>query len=298
MQPLRSNPTGRSTAHDRARPDMRKDESPGDALSHRLVILLSHERSGSHYLAEMLASGGEIVSFDEVCNFDAVDPDRYEASFFGFRRQWQEAHPDLAVRPNADVMNDFLDGYFSRLLHIEPVRKVLVDVKYGHVHNFETGWWPSEHRPFLVKFLDRRKVRVVHLTRGDSIAAVVSGLAANKAGIWHRRAGAASAKPAAMRVPAPNVVHMALALQREKENFFAWLAGNRCFNLAYEEICEADAVKERALARLCAFLEIGTSDFSSTLEKMMPPVRELVENYSELRRVAAIFGLPGPRTGM
>src|ERR1700688_529994 len=170
-----------------------------DDDSRRLVILLSHERSGSHYLAEMLETGSEIVSLDEVCNFGAVDPDKSNASFFRFRRDWQNANPDLAVRPDADVMSGFLDDYFSHLLGLESARKVLVDVKYGHTHNFEPGWSPSENRPFLVKYLDRRKIRVVHLTRLDTLAAVLSGFAADKAGIWHRRAGTERAKAARMR---------------------------------------------------------------------------------------------------
>jgi LPS sulfotransferase NodH len=268
-------------------------ETARDEFSQRLVVLLSHERSGSHYLAEMLASGGELVSLDEVCNFGAIDPDKSKASFFRFRREWQQAHPDLAVRPDADVMNGFLDGYFSHLLALEPARKVLVDVKYGHVHNFEPAWWPSENRPFLVKFLDRRKARVVHLTRSDTMAAVLSGFAANRAGVWHRRTGGDRPRPVRMRVPVTNIVHGAQTLGREKGNFFAWLAGNRCFNLSYEEICEPGASKERTLARLCDFLEIRPSDFASTIEKTTPAVHELIENYGELRRVAAIFGQPG-----
>ncbi len=291
MPTLRSNP--RSAAHDRARTDARADESPGDAFSQRLVILLSHERSGSHYLAEMLETGSEIISFDEVCNFRAVDPDKSNASFFRFRRDWQNANPDLAVRPDADVMSGFLDGYFSHLLGLKDAKKVLVDVKYGHVHNFEPAWSPSENRPFLVKYLDRRKIRVVHLTRVDALAAVLSGFAADKAGVWHRRAGTERTKPAKISVPAPNIVQRALTLQREKDNFFAWLAANRCFRLSYEEICDTKEARERTLARLCSFLEIRASAFVASLEKMTPPVEELVENYGELRRVAAIFGLPG-----
>jgi len=87
-------------AHRRARTDARAEESRWDDLSQRLVILLSHERSGSHYLAEMLESGSESISLDEVCNFEAVDPDKSNASFFRFRSDWQNANPDLAVRPD------------------------------------------------------------------------------------------------------------------------------------------------------------------------------------------------------
>jgi hypothetical protein len=71
------------------------------------------------------------------------------------------------------------------------------------------------------------------------------------------------------------------------------MAGNRCFRLSYEEICDTKEAMERTLARLCGFLEIRASAFVASLEKMTPPVEELMENYGELRRVVAIFGVPG-----
>lgn len=259
----------------------------------RLVVLLSHERSGSHYLADMLASGGELVSFDEVCNFDAIDPDTSKVSFFGFRRNWHEANPCLALRPTADAMADFLDSYVGQLLGIEQARHVLLDVKYGHVHNFEPGWWPPTRRPFLLKYLDRHKVRVIHLTRRNTLAAAVSQFAADEAGVWQRRVGDEPTSPARLRMPAANVVQRAIVLQREREDFSAWLTGNRCFDLAYEDICEPDAVKEQRLGQLCEFLGISPSSFFSAFEKMMPPLPQLVENYGELRRLAAIFGVAG-----
>lgn len=268
------------------------EPAPEDEAADRLVVLLSHERSGSHYLAEMLASGGDLVSLDEVCNFNAVAPEKSKTSYFGFRRQWQEAHPDLAMRPDAAAAGCFLDDWLSHILALTPAAKVLLDIKYGHVHNFEPGWWPSEHRPYLVKYLDRRRVAVIHLVRRNTIEAVVSALAAEKAGVWHRRAGANHTAPAKMRVPVPNVVHRALLLQRERENFVSWLAGARCFDIAYEDIRESGAVKNDVLSRLCDYLGIRASRFTSTLERMTPPIRDLVENYGELRRTAAIFGMP------
>lgn len=256
-------------------------------------MLLSHERSGSHYLAEMLASGGELISLDEVCNFDAVDPEKSQASYFGFRRQWQDAHPELALRPDAAAMGRFLDDWFAHLLALKPARKVLLDIKYGHVHNFEPGWWPSEHRPYLVRYIERKKIPVIHLVRRNAIEAVVSATAADEAGIWHRRAGAKTIPSAKIRTPASKIVRRALLLQREKEKFFSWLAGTRCLDIAYEDIRDAGAVKNDVLARACEHLAIRPSHFTSSLERMTLSVRDVVENYGELRRLAAIFGVPG-----
>jgi hypothetical protein len=94
-------------------------------------------------------------------------------------------------------------------------------------------------------------------------------------------------------VPVPNIGRSALTLEREKDKFLAWLAGNRCFSLSCGEICDTKEARERTLARLCDFLEIRASTFVASIEKMTPPVEELVEHSGELRRVPAIFGVPG-----
>jgi hypothetical protein len=132
-----------------------RGESAGrtKALSERLVIMLSHERSGSHFVADMLKSSAKLVSVDEVCNFNAVDPYKSKLSFFRFRHECQQKNPEFAYRPDYDNLTAFCDSYFAHLLSSTKVERVLVDIKYGHVHNFEIGWWPSESRPFLARYL-------------------------------------------------------------------------------------------------------------------------------------------------
>jgi LPS sulfotransferase NodH len=269
-------------------------------LAQGLVVLISHERSGSHFLADMLESTSEITSVDEICNTDAVDPEKSKASFFGFRHQRQIENPDFSLRPDAKNITELLDAYFSHLLRCVKSDKILVDIKYGHVHNFETGWRPSEYRPFLLKYLEKRDVRIVHLSRKDAMATVISSFVAEKKRVWHTRKGDGKTKPEKLHVPVHNLVHDALALEREKRNFFSWLAGNRCHHVAYEEISENDALRAQTMQRLSGFLGL-TNDgavFVSSLEKVTPPAWEIVENYGELRRAAVMFGLSGlPRRG-
>jgi LPS sulfotransferase NodH len=264
-------------------------------LQSRIVVLISHERSGSHFLADMLGSTSEIASVDEVCNFDAVDAEKSKASFFRFRYQCQIEDPDFSLKPDAKTITDLLDAYFSHLVRCVKSDKILVDIKYGHVHNFETGWRPSEYRPFLLNYLEKRDVRIVHLSRKNAMATVISSFVAEKTRVWHARSGEGKAKTQKLRVPVHNLVHDALALEREKQNFFGWLAGNRCHHVAYEEICDGGALKERTMQRLCKFLDLSSDGavLSSSLEKVTPPAWEIVENYGELRRVAVTFGVSG-----
>lgn len=262
-------------------------------MAKRLIMLVSHERSGSHLLADLLTSTSKVASMDEVCNFDAVDPDISRASFFRFRYHYQQENPNFALRPDADATTEFLDQYFSHLEQLSPEKRILIDIKYGHMHNFNPGWRPSEQAPFLTKYLESRRIDVVHLSRKDTIAATVSSMVAEKSRNWHRRKEDVDGRPRKMRMPIINLVHAALALEREKERVAGWLARTNCHQIVYEDFGLDDNGRQAAMTELWNFLGMGSAPerFTTSLLKVTPPTHEIVENYSELRRVAVMFGL-------
>jgi LPS sulfotransferase NodH len=260
-------------------------------FSGNLVVLVSHERSGSHYLADMLKSTKCVTSADEVCNCRAVDPYKSPLSFFRFRQECQVRNLDFAYRADHEMSTKLLDAYFSHVVRTVGGENVLVDIKYGHVHNFEIFWWSSEQRPFLAAYLEKRDIRVVHLVRRDSVAAIVSAYIAEKTRVWHRRASDESAAPIACRVPAQKIVRDALALEREKDNFFGWLARNRCYHIEYEEFGRENDGKKAVLRGLSAFLGLDDSiGLTSAYRKVTPHLRDIVANYDELMNVVELFG--------
>jgi len=262
----------------------------GSLLADRLIVLLSHERSGSHYVADLLRSTGALTSVDEVCNFNAVDPAKSKYSYYRFRYEHAVQDTDFALHPDGARLDAFLDRYFELLLSAGHSKQVLVDIKYGHVHNFEIGWWPSEQRPFLAKYLEKRHIRVVHLSRRDSLAATLSSYIAEHTGIWHRREGdGAGKKIRKLKAPAQKIVHDALALEREKDNFFSWLATNRCVHVTYEE-CTGDVSGPATLAAICRFLDLPEAELVSAHRKVTPALKDVIDNCEELRRTAALFG--------
>lgn len=258
----------------------------------RFVFLVSHERSGSHYLANMLASGSPLVSVDEVCNFNAVDPETAKPSFFRFRRESMVEDSGFALRPDPLTMTRFVDRYLEYLAELVAAdSKILLDVKYGHVHNFEVGWWPSERRPFLMKYLEQRNIRVIHLTRRDSVAASVSSYVAEQAGKWHKRTDSAEREMPKLRVPALKIAHASLTLEREKENFFSWLASNRSLAVEYEQLSGSEESRHAVMGQLCAWLGLPQREsFASTYFKVTPPLAEIASNLDEIVRVVRLFG--------
>ncbi|HEX4077733.1 MAG TPA: hypothetical protein VHX61_02510 [Rhizomicrobium sp.] len=260
--------------------------------SQRFVILLSHERSGSHYLVDMLTSQSPIASLDEICNFNSVNPDKSRASFFRFQHETGIRDSELMLRPNAETRTRFMDLYLRHLAGlVDGQKKILLDIKYGHVHNFEIGWCPSERRPFLLDYLERRNVPVVHLTRADSIAAVASSMIAEKTGVWHRRNSDAEEVVAKVPLPTLKVAYEALALEREKDNFFGWLPGCRFFNVGYEQLAGPETVRSAIMTRVCSFLGLpDRTEFPSRHSKVTPPLGNVVQNFDEVMRVVRLFG--------
>lgn len=253
------------------------------------IFLISHERSGSHYLADMLVSSAEVHYFDEVCNFNAINPDVSPISFFRFRREAQVSDPDIALRPSPESNTRLIDAYLHHLWGLgKGKKKIFLDIKYGHVHNFEIGWWPSERRPFLLQYLEKSGIKIIHLTRRDSLAAVVSGILADKARVWHRKGDKPREPAPAARIPAQKAVHEALALEREKENFFAWLATNATINVEYEDLA---ASRQRVMTQVCEFVGVRSpAKFESSYRKVTPPLREVVENYDDIVKLAQSLG--------
>jgi LPS sulfotransferase NodH len=263
-----------------------------NVLSERLVVLISHERSGSHYLTDLLSSTKELSSLDEVCNFDAINPEVSEASFFRFRLRQHLEEPELAYRPDAQAMSRFLDRFFMHLLSLRQTPRVLVDIKYAHVHNFEMSWWPTSTRPFLLAYLEKRNVPIIHLTRRDAIAATVSTMLAEQTGIWHSKSAGNAQLSGKIRIPVLKAVNTALALEHEKQNFYRWLLQNRSFDIEYEDFAMGNIAECSIMDRLCDFLGFSASraPLSSSHWKVTPPVSEAVENFEELVRVASLFG--------
>ena len=93
-------------------------------------------------------------------------------------------------------------------------------------------------------------------------------------------------------IPTQQIVRDALALEREKDNFFGWLSYSRYFNLAYEDIGSGKADRRESMRRLCRYLELSgdPANLSSSHEKVSPPLKNIVDNFTELRQTAIQFG--------
>jgi LPS sulfotransferase NodH len=258
-----------------------------------ITILFSHERSGSHLLAELLASFGGIVSIEEVCNANHVPAARGE-SFHGFRRDWWLSHPDTATDPSFEKSVKLGEAFFAHLSTLWEKNNLVVDIKYGHLHNFEGYWAPLFRRPLLFFLCDTIPMNIIHLYRRNVVEAVVSAHVAEIRQVWHSYGSeAAEAMGQRYTMDVPTVVEDALLL-REQTRWIRekWLRQEGSFNVEYEQLVSALQDEPSWLDDLASFVGgVRTGRFTPSIRKLGRPLRDSIENFEALTKACQEAGL-------
>ncbi|MBV9991207.1 MAG: hypothetical protein JOZ72_07920 [Alphaproteobacteria bacterium] len=255
-------------------------------------ILLSHERSGSHLVGEYIGSLENFRMVDEVCNPGAVRPGKHPESFHRFRYDYILKDESYLLDPSRQRHVDFCGGFFDHLRRLKAPNDIAIDIKYGHVQNFEWWWCPVLERPFLLTLAQEIDIGIVHLYRENVVEATVSSLIADKRKVWHSWEAGADRPPERYNLPVPAIVYRAKLLERQTALYKDWSARNRKLSLTYEEVSAGLEDGGEAQSRLNAFLGSKPKRaFKPKHRKLTPPLREVVENYDELKRACDAEGL-------
>jgi hypothetical protein len=250
-----------------------------------LALLLSHDRSGSHYMGSYIKALPSSRMVDEVCNEDAVDPATNPLSFFGFRHNRAAEVPDYGLRRNPRIVGELLDQYFAFVVQQAAGDNVTVDIKYGHVHNFEAAWWPVFRRPFLFEYARRNRIRIIHLSRWNTLETVISSLVAESRKLWHAVGDKPQAQASeAIEVDTRQLLEQITTLNDQKAAFFRWTRGLRCLPVIYEELVHPHGGPE-VRARIASFLgRAAPQSFQSPYRKVTPSMEVIVRNWDEVKR--------------
>jgi LPS sulfotransferase NodH len=258
-----------------------------------LFILLSHERSGSHLVGEYLRSLTGFRMFDEVCNPDAIKPKRHAESFFRFKYDYIMKHSELLLEPTRQGYSQFVQAYLDHLLKLAAPQNAVVDIKYGHIQNFEAWWWPMLERPSLLNICETARVGVLHLFRENTVEATVSSMIADKRKVWHSwQVKPDTAMDRKFELPAREVVRKAKVLEREIHWVREWVRTNNMLEITYERV-SAELGRGGALdAALTNFLgSAPKGPFNPRVQKLGRSMREMVENFGELKAACDSAGM-------
>jgi len=258
----------------------------------KVFILLSHERSGSHLAGEYIGSLENFRMVDEVCNPGAVRPSKHPESYHRFRYDYIQKDASYLLDPSRQRHVDFVGGFFDHLRRLKQPHDIAIDIKYGHVQNFEWWWCPVLERPFLLALAQEIDIGVVHLYRENVVEATVSSLIADKRKVWHSWEAGADRPPQAYGLPVQNVIYRAKLLERQTALYKEWTSRNRTIAVTYEEVSSGLEDGGEVEAKLSAFLGARPRRaFHPKHRKLTPPLREVVENYAELKKACEAAGL-------
>jgi LPS sulfotransferase NodH len=261
----------------------------------KFTILLSHERSGSHFLGEFIANLRSVTRFDEVGNPNAMVPGESRPSFFGFKHDYLLKNPDLLLRPTRDSQATFVAAYFDHLTSLAGDKQsVVVDIKYGHVQLFEKSWWPIFERPFLFHIAEERGVRILHLHRRNVVEAVASAMIAEARGVWHTWQERDKAdRPNTFTLNPSRLVSRARLLEFQNRWFDASFIGNcERMSLTYEQLSAELGAEKKLGKEIAQFVGGSIGDaYTPRYQKVTPPLIDVVENYAAVRSACIAAGL-------
>lgn len=252
-----------------------------------ITVLLCHERSGSHLLAEFIGSLSSYDILDEVCNIHSVIPLTNANSFHGYQFQWMTKNKTAFFKASYLDRMSFVASYFEFLENRTKAKHILVDIKYGHLHNFDWFWNPIFNKPLLLEVIQKERWKVIHLYRENSFEAALSDELALKRQTWHSwQAHTPETFNKTYTVNTQRIVQQTQMLHQQHQWIRRWLEATDHFNLTYEALVTSMNSDRLVLRELCHFLQNQTSmvdEWVPSLKKLGRHPRETVENYKELK---------------
>jgi hypothetical protein len=252
-----------------------------------IVLLLAQERSGTHLLRSILGAMPRIAAPGETCNAAADVAGENKLSFFEFRRA-HLAEGGNSPYPTFHNQEYLVSKFFEYIADQHPDRDfVIADVKYAHVHNFNSFWWNFSDRPFLLQYAREHRMKIIHLVRENIFQTAISRLYAAQSGVW-RASSVAELKSITITVEAESLKRQMNKIRKAISLFDDWLLGSDSVRITYEALSgPAPEVPLRAISVLFGLVE--AIPFSPGFVKTTPPYEECIANWSEIRELAAAY---------
>ena len=138
-------------------------------------------------LRSMLARNRNIASPGEICNAASEGIRTARTSFLKFREDVSFVDHDYFY-PTVPVQFRLLDEYFRLVRDVHAPKSLSVlDIKYAHVHNFNSFWWDFISRPLLIDYAHQRKMKIIHLVREKPFQTIISDMYAQQSGVWRAK---------------------------------------------------------------------------------------------------------------
>lgn len=265
-----------------------------------VVCLLSHQRSGSHFLKGTLNCHNEAIEklgyigsrylalpevFTPPANID--DDDVADLRFISFHNGQLMADPLRWGNPKgiAQATELFLERLYSQF----PDEIALADIKINQMYLGE-GWYhqPTATPRLLYGILKRGKA--IFLRRKNLVRAILSGLVAQQSGVWHLEHGDAAPPPAKLSVDVDSFFAQLVNMDRGIAKAESWLEdySSIVHSVFYEDLFDEQSheCNAHAFDEIARFAGLATGiPWQSPIRKLeVRRLADVIENFGDFRR--------------
>ena len=261
-----------------------------------ISVIICHERSGSHLIADYVSQLKSGIYLDEVCNANIMKPESNRASFQRFAYDWAVSNYPESLVPNYDSRKRLITDYIISLCENQNSNELVIDIKYGHLSNFEPFWSHPFGKPLLISVLRSLGCQIVHLYRENVVEYAVSAQISKLTKIWHSTQPEYLAKinqPKLYKIDCEVVVAEAISLERQiAEAKSNWFRNVECIEIEYSKFVDSLNSDRKYLASIADDLGYKHLPFwEPKLKKLGRSLDQSLENYSELKRLCMERGL-------
>lgn len=235
-------------------------------------IVLTHPRTGSNYLMDLLSSHSSVVTYGEIFSpgflLGTLRPkivERWPFIFHAYTyiREW---FPLLLMR--------------QIVFRHYPTRVSAVGFKifYEHAHTSKTkSVWP-----FLRRMSD---LKIIHLKRKNILKSYISYLIANRTGEFIRFNTSIPPRSVRVKVNIDRCRARFSKVEHDRAKFEKYFSGHDILTVWYEELC---ARPQQQLRKIESFLGVSAAPlYSKVVKQNSRHLSEIISNYKELRTAFA-----------
>ncbi len=167
-----------------------------------------------------------------------MDPDSNPYSYFGYLYKQAKEKPEFIQRRNSATVGALLDEYFTHVLEQGNGKAVTLDIKYGHLHNFNPFWWPIYRTPFLLDYAGRA-TWALSIFRAGTVwkrRSPINSRPRAEFGTLSARAGSGAAE--AIKVDKKQLLSQISSLDEQKSAVAMWTRNLRNLQILYEELTD------------------------------------------------------------
>lgn len=245
-----------------------------------LILLVSPERSGTHYLRSIINNNHAGCCHWEVANAESTIEDHDTINFFSFKDNYQKKI-EGTPRPSLAFTTDLLNAYFDLCCDFAQQNRypLILDIKHGHLVNFASGWWNFSDAPLVFDVGFARNIKFISLRRRNLYKQALSNIYALKTNHW-KIYNDESTQRSSIRIERFDLIKQKEILETTQSKIDDWLEPYNPCHLIYEELT---FLGSPSFQRLNKLLACDISDLNSEYSKVISSYESQIENYDEIK---------------